>query len=218
MIVDLRRYTLKPGRLAFYLERYGAAGYAAQTRHLGEALGWFVVDVGPQNQVLHLWAYDSLAEMEVRRAAMAADPDWIAVRDEFKGLFETQETRQMTAVEGLAYRQDGATPGLVDIRLYTLHHGELPKFLDFLRNEAAAIQARHWRDNLCYLVSNTGAQNQIAHIWGHADHAQRLERRQALLSDPDWRNCMKTILPMMARMETMTATPAPFWTRPTQGG
>lgn len=217
MIVDLRRYTLKPGQLAPYLARYGTEGYAAQSRHLGAALGWFVADVGPQNHVVHLWGFDDLATMQAQRAAMASDPDWIATRDHFKGLFEAQETRLMTAIDGLPYRRDSETPGLLDIRQYTLHHGQMQAFLTFLQDRAAAIQARHWPDNVCYLASHTGAQNQIMHIWGYADHAQRLARRQALLADPDWQDCLRTILPMMARMETLTATPAPFWTRMTGG-
>lgn len=215
MIVDFRRYTLKPGRLPGYLDGYGGAGYCAQIRHLGPALGWFAVDVGPQNQVAHLWRYDSLADMEARRNAMAADPDWLAARDGFKGQFAQQETEVMAVVDGLPYAASADTPGLVDIRRYTLHHGELPSLLSFLREQAAAIQARHWPDNLCYLSSLAGAQNQIVHIWGHPDHSTRLERRRALLADPDWRRCLETILPKVARMETMTATPTPFWSRMT---
>ena len=215
MIVDVRRYTLKPGNLAPYLSAYGEQGYAAQTRHLGDALGWFVADVGPQNHVLHLWGYEGLGQMEERRAAMAGDPDWIAARDGFRGLFAHQETQLMTAVEGLAYTRSNETPGLLDVRCYTLHHGKLPAFVRFLREEASAIQARHWPDNLAYLQSYSGTQNRVIHMWGHADHAERLARRQALLSDPDWQTCLKTILPMMAHMETFTATPAPFWSRTT---
>jgi len=214
VIVDVRRYTLKPGRLAAYLERYGAAGYVVQARHLGPALGWFVADVGPQNHVVHLWGYESLGEMERRRAAMAEDPEWTAVRDDFAGLFAAQETRLMTAVSGLPYARSGETPGLVDIRLYTLHHGRLAELVRFLREEAAAVQARHWPDNVAYLSSLTGTQNQVMHVWGHADHAERLARRKALLADPDWQRCMGTLVPMMAHMETLTATPAPFWSRP----
>ena len=214
MIVDVRRYTLKPGQLAPYLKTYGESGYAAQTQNLGSALGWFVADVGPQNHVVHLWGYDSLAELERRRDALAVDRNWADVRDGFKGLFASQETRIMAQVPGLSYRRAEEKPGLVDIRLYTLHHGRLPAFETFLREEASAIQARHWPDNIAYLKSYAGQQNQIMHIWGHADHAQRLQRRQALLDDPDWQRCLKTILPMMAHMETLTAMPAPFWVRP----
>lgn len=217
MIVDVRRYTLRPGQLAPYLALYGEGGYAAQARHLGPALGWFVSDVGPQNQVIHLWGYKDMADLDLRRRAMASDPEWAGIRDGMKGLFEDQETRLMSAVEGLPYIRSPAAPGLVDIRIYTLHHGVMPDFLAFLRTHAAPIQARHWPDNLAYLVSQTGPQNQVMHVWGHADHSERLARRARLLADPEWQDCLKSILPRVKRMETLTATPAPFWSRPGEG-
>lgn len=218
MIVDMRRYTLKPGQLPDYLEGYGAAGYPVQKRHLGPALGWFVADVGPQNHALHLWSYASLADMEARRAAMAEDPEWIAVRQTYRGWFARQETEVMHAVEGLAHTESAETPGLIDIRRYTLHHGQLPEFIRFQQRTASAVQARHWPDNIAYLQSHIGGQNQVVHIWGHRDHAERLARRAALMADPDWRDCLKTLLPMIAQMETVTATPAPFWSRTGSAG
>ena len=214
MIVELRRYTLKPGQLAPYLGAYGDRGYAIQRQHLGPALGWFVVDVGPQNQVVHLWTYESLAAMERQRPTMAADPDWLAIKRGMTGMFAAQETSLMAMVPDLNYASGVEVPRLVDIRTYTVRHGKLPALTRFLRDEASAIQARHWPDNIAYLASSVGALNRIVHIWGHDDHAERLARRQALLADPDWQRCLKTILPMLAGMTTMTAVPAPFWNRP----
>ena len=218
MIVDVRRYTLKPGQLGSYLARYGSEGYAAQSRHLGQAVGWFVSDVGPQNHVVHLWEFDDVADMEARRTAMATDIAWIEVRKKFKGAFASQQTEIMKIVPGLPFLRAAVKPGLADIRIYTLHHGAMVDFLRVLRTGSALVQARHWTDNIAYLVSHTGQQNRIMHIWGHADHAERLARRQALLADPDWQDCMQSFLPMMVDMQTFTAVPAPFWTRPNRGG
>ncbi len=80
MIVDLRTYTMIPGRLKAFLELYEAEGLPVQIRHLGKPLGYFATEIGTQNQVVHLWGYASLADREQRRAAMEADPAWIAYR------------------------------------------------------------------------------------------------------------------------------------------
>ena len=80
MIVDLRTYTMVPGRLKAFLELYQAEGLPVQRRHQPRRLGYFVTEVGTQNQVGHLWGYDSLADREQRRAALEADPDWAAYR------------------------------------------------------------------------------------------------------------------------------------------
>jgi hypothetical protein len=44
--------------------------------HLGEPLGYYVTQIGPLNQVVHLWKFDHLADLEQRHAALASDPDF----------------------------------------------------------------------------------------------------------------------------------------------
>jgi len=80
VIVDLRTYTMVPGRLKAFLALYEREGLAVQCRHQGRPLGYFVTEIGTNNQVVHLWAYDGLADRERRRAALDADPAWTAYR------------------------------------------------------------------------------------------------------------------------------------------
>ncbi|HFA59413.1 MAG TPA: NIPSNAP family protein [Rhodospirillales bacterium] len=79
MIVDHRTYTLRPGTIKDYVVLYERKGFPVQTRHLGMPLGWYVsMDIGPLNQIVHLWAYEDLADRARRREALQADPDWQA--------------------------------------------------------------------------------------------------------------------------------------------
>jgi hypothetical protein len=79
MIVDHRTYTLHPGKMKEYVERFEREGLAIQTRHLGQPVGWYTsMDIGQLNQVVHLWGYESLEDRAKRRAAMQADPEWQA--------------------------------------------------------------------------------------------------------------------------------------------
>ncbi|MBV9290598.1 MAG: NIPSNAP family protein [Hyphomicrobiales bacterium] len=80
MIVDLRTYTMVPGRLGAYLKLYEAEGLPIHTRHLGKPIGIFTTDVGELNQVVFFWGYASQADREKRRAALEADPDWVSYR------------------------------------------------------------------------------------------------------------------------------------------
>jgi hypothetical protein len=80
MILDERSYTVKPELLKFYLDTYVAEGMAIQVGHLGDLVGWFTTDVGVINEVVHIWRYEGLGERERRRAAMEADPAWLAFR------------------------------------------------------------------------------------------------------------------------------------------
>ena len=70
MIIEHRTYTLPHGGMDAYLARYRELALPLQMRHLGRLLGFFVSDIGTLNQVLHIWAYDSMADREARRAAL----------------------------------------------------------------------------------------------------------------------------------------------------
>jgi hypothetical protein len=93
MIVDLRTYTVKPGKLAAYVKMYQELGWPLQQKYLGTCLGWYTVAEGPLNTVVHMWRYDSQADREARRAAMAKDPEW-------------QEFIRVSAEAGLLLKQE----------------------------------------------------------------------------------------------------------------
>ena len=76
MIVDLRTYTVKPGKLAAYVKLYQDHAWPLQQKYLGTCLGWYTVAEGTLNTVVHMWRYDSQADREARRTAMAQDPAW----------------------------------------------------------------------------------------------------------------------------------------------
>jgi hypothetical protein len=80
MIVDLRTYTMVPGRLKAFLELYEREGFPVQVKHQGLPMGYYVTEVGTNNQVVHLWRYESMADRERRRDALEKDPEWIAYR------------------------------------------------------------------------------------------------------------------------------------------
>ena len=100
MIVEQRTYTIKPLRSADFLELYERAALPLQKKYLGHLVGFFVSEIGPLNQVVHLWAFDSLAERERRRKLMTEDADWPFYIKELRALdiILAQETKVMKSV------------------------------------------------------------------------------------------------------------------------
>ena len=100
MIVEQRTYTLKPLRSGAFLELYERAALPLQKKYLGHLVGFFVSEVGPLNQVVHLWAFESLAERERRREEMVADALWPAYVNELRELdvIVEQETKLLKSV------------------------------------------------------------------------------------------------------------------------
>ena len=93
MIVEMRTYTLAVGATGRYFKLYGDKGLAVQKRILGHLVGYYGVEVGGLNQVVHLWAYDSLDDRAKRRAELWADKEWLAYVAEVGGLVLKQENQ-----------------------------------------------------------------------------------------------------------------------------
>lgn len=77
MIYEMRTYTLRPPRMGDWLALYKSAALPVQQELLGKLVGFFTTEFGVVNQVVHIWAYDSLDDRAARRAALAADPRWV---------------------------------------------------------------------------------------------------------------------------------------------
>lgn len=96
MIVDLRTYTIRIGAMREFLALYASEGLPVQTQHLGAPLGYYTTEVGELGQVVHLWGYADMADRERRRAALEADPRWLAYRGKAASL--GQVARQVNSI------------------------------------------------------------------------------------------------------------------------
>ncbi len=93
MIVEERIYTLHPGQAGAYLKVYESEGMAIQKPILGRMVGYYQTEFGTLNQVIHLWAYEDLAERTEKRARLQADARWQAYVAKVRPLILKQENK-----------------------------------------------------------------------------------------------------------------------------
>jgi hypothetical protein len=93
MIINHRTYTVTPRRMGPYLKLVEELALPVMLRHGFELAGYYVTMHGPLNQVVHLWKYDSLADLERKRAARDADPAWADYLSRTEGMVQSQEDR-----------------------------------------------------------------------------------------------------------------------------
>src|SRR3984893_6049840 len=128
MIYEVRTYTLRPGTVAEFEERY-AKRLPLREKHSKLGAFWHT-EFGPLNQVVHVYPYDDLQHRTRVRAAMAQD----AQRNALPGgqdLIVAQEAEIMnpaTFMRALGSRDYG-TGNVYEMRTYTYAGGELPKGL-----------------------------------------------------------------------------------------
>lgn len=93
MIVEQRTYTLKPGNVPKYFALYQAEGKEIQLGILGNLIGYFHTEVGPLNQIIHMWGYETFEDRMARRKALQADPGWQTYVAKLLPIIETQESK-----------------------------------------------------------------------------------------------------------------------------
>ncbi|MBD3743593.1 NIPSNAP family protein [Klebsiella pneumoniae] len=92
MIYEKRTYTINPLKMADWLALYQSDALGGANRPSRPANRLLFTEIGVVNQVVHIWAYESLDDRLVRRARMAQDERWQTF---------SRKNRELAAVERL---------------------------------------------------------------------------------------------------------------------
>jgi NIPSNAP len=93
VIVEQRDYHVVTGKLNEVVSMYESEGIELQRKHLGDLVGVFTTDIGALSTYTAMWAYDSYAAREERRARLQADPQWKDFLARLQPLLHTQQNR-----------------------------------------------------------------------------------------------------------------------------
>ena len=93
MLVEQRTYTLHPGQHLKWLEIYENEGLEIQRPILGNLVGYFFTDIGPLNQIIHMWCYESLDDRAARRKKLFENENWKSYIQKILPMILTQESK-----------------------------------------------------------------------------------------------------------------------------
>jgi hypothetical protein len=212
MIVDLRTYTAKPGSLGAWLKLYEDRGWPLQLKYLPKCIGFYAVDIGTINRVVHLWEYADIAERDRTRGAMDQDPEWEAFRKQSPAHFVAQETAILKPVPYWPMKPTTSGPiGIVDKRTYHAQPGKLGEFFKVYVEHGMETHVRHLGRCIGFYQSDIGQQHRIVHLWAYADIADRERRREALGKDPAWQAYLAKSAHLFTHQENEIVKPVSFW-------
>lgn len=98
-LIDHRTYTISLRKMPEFLDVFNRLAIPVLMQTLEHPVGFYTSLVGPQNQFVHLWAYDDLADYERRCCARDTHPDFPAYLQASVHLITAQETRLIRATE-----------------------------------------------------------------------------------------------------------------------
>lgn len=93
MLVEMRTYTLHIAKASEYMRLYQEFGLEPQTKILGNLLGWFTTEIGPLNQVIHMWGYASFEDRLERRKKLFENFQWLEFLNRARPLLISQESK-----------------------------------------------------------------------------------------------------------------------------
>ena len=167
MIYEVRTYDLKPHSLAEVEQRFGEA-YEHRKKHSPLAAFWHT-EIGPLNQIIHVWGYKDLAERGRIRAEAVKDGTWPPKIKEF---IVSQRAEIMNPLSISPELKPGKMGPYFEMRVYTLASGaEVPKLQALWER---GIPERVKISPLCAAwISELGALNQFIHIWPYKSVDER---------------------------------------------
>ena len=95
MIYNVRTYTVQPRLMKKYVGMFETMALPAATRLGMRLIAYFISQNGALNQVVHIWAYENLAEYEKIRATRDEDAEWELFLDSTVGLLVSQKDKFM---------------------------------------------------------------------------------------------------------------------------
>jgi len=175
MIYEVRTYSLQPGTVAEFESRF-AQRHPFREKHSKLGAFWHP-EIGPLNQVIHVWPYDDLQHRAAVRAAMAQDPDLQRLpggRD-FIVAQESEIMNPAPFMHPLGSRDYG-TGNVYEMRIYTFGPGDIAKVLDAW---GKAIDEREKFSPLaaCW-TSDVGGLNKFVHTWVYKSLNDRAQVRE----------------------------------------
>ena len=87
MIIEQRTYRFKAGKIPTFMAIYQKTGLPIQERILGNLIGYFITEIGPLNETVHLWGYDTLNDRNERRANLGSNEEWMMFLNQMFHMF-----------------------------------------------------------------------------------------------------------------------------------
>ena len=179
MIYELRTYTLPPKQIAEY-ERLFAKSLATCLAFSPMA-GFWHTEIGPLNQVVHIWPYDDLNQRAEVRGQASKTAEWPPPTAHITLNMQSEILVPAPFMTPMSARDIGP---LYELRTYTYPPGAIPEVIDAW---GKSIVAREQLSPLagCWF-SEIGGLNKLIHLWAYRSFEERLSIRAEAVEKGIW--------------------------------
>ncbi|MBM3222652.1 MAG: NIPSNAP family protein [Candidatus Tectomicrobia bacterium] len=179
-IYEIRTYTLKPGTVAQFEKNFEVA-LPGRIKVSPLAAFWHT-EMGPLNQVIHVWEYENLQHRSDVRAEAAKVPGWPPASGD---AIVNMESEIWTPAPFSPALGGGKKLGnIYEMRIYQYQPGAIAKVLEVW--EKSLPERVKLSPIAACMSSEVGGLNRWIHIWPYADLAERHRIREQSMKLPGW--------------------------------
>jgi hypothetical protein len=200
MIYEFRTYTLHPRTLPEFIKRFGDA--LEPRLKLSKLAAFWYTEIGPLNQVIHVWPYETVLERSKIRAEAVKMGIWPPKNSDFIADMKSEILEALPFSPPLSPSGNGP---YFEMRSYVLKPGGVP------------AMAERWKEHLPgrlklspltgVFASDIGNLNQWVHIWAYKSLDERAAVRKKAAAEGIWPPPGDS--PVL-KMETKILLAAPF--------
>jgi NIPSNAP len=207
MLYELRTYTVKPGAVGDMVKAASTVSHDIRKNDFGKLEGYWFTEIGPLNQVLHLWSYSDFAERARLRGELAKNSRWTGeYLPLIRPLLMLQEVRLLNAIRPPV--APASTGNVYELRNYRAKPaGAAKQWLDAFTE---ALPAREKYSKIVGLwQTEAGQPNEVCHLWAYPDLNARAKARGDAMKDPVWQEFLGKGPAFLEQMHSTILLPAP---------
>ncbi|WP_454619974.1 NIPSNAP family protein [Bradyrhizobium cenepequi] len=207
MLYELRTYTVKSGTIGEMVKAASTVSRDIRKDDYGKLEGYWMTEIGPLNQVMHLWSYKDFDDRTRLRGELAKNPRWTSEYIPLiRPLLLRQDIRLLNAVRPPV--APASTGNIYEFRNYRAKPGGAVRL--WLEALAEALPAREKYSKIVGLwQTEAGQPNEVCHIWAYPSLNARAEARASALKDPAWQAFLAKGSPLLDEMHSTIMLPAP---------
>ncbi|MGY9003989.1 MAG: NIPSNAP family protein [Rhodospirillales bacterium] len=179
MIYEVRTYRLKSRAVPSFLDVFGEA--YKKRKPYSPLAAFFYTEVGPLNEVIHIWPYADSAERESIRAETGKTNFWPPKVEDFVLDMKSEIFRPFPFVGEFG---TGKLGPLFEWREYTVTPGMMPAVMNSW--ESAIEERRKASPLVIAMQTDAGVLNKYVHIWAYESFEQRAKVRADMTKKGLW--------------------------------
>lgn len=180
MIYEVRTYTLKPGAIPQW-ERHFEEALPNRVKHSPLAALWHT-EMGPLNQVIHVWPYENLQQRMDIRARAAQEPGWPPKGGDL--ILHMESEIWIPAAFSPSLGGGKKEGNIYEMRIYQYQPGTIPHVLEAW--EKSLPERVQLSPIAACMHTDVGGLNRWMHIWPYASMAERQRIREQSTKLPNW--------------------------------